>query len=76
MKRIIQRQLARKGFYNLTTEERLVQNQKCFRELFCSSKGDPKAEKEALYDMRTRPSQGNVPFYKETISKVCRTKGE
>lgn len=45
-------QLKKKGYYDLTSEQRLEQNKRCFGALFNSSKGDPEAEVKALRDLR------------------------
>lgn len=44
--------LKNKGYFNLTKEERLKANKKCFDSLLRSSRGDPKAEIDALRDWR------------------------
>jgi hypothetical protein len=44
--------LKKKGYFNLSDEERIESNKKCFGALLRSSKGDPRAEKAALRDLR------------------------
>lgn len=48
----IREQLEKKGYFELTAEERVQANKQCFEPLLRSSKGDPDAEKEALRDLR------------------------
>jgi len=48
----IYERLAKKGYFNLSKEERIESNKRCFKNLLRSSKGDPKAEKDALKDWR------------------------
>lgn len=50
--RHMREQLEKKGYYDLTVEQRVEKNKHCFGSLLGSSKGDPKAEVEALRDFR------------------------
>jgi len=45
-------QLKKKGYYDLTPEQRLEQNIRCFGALRNSSKGNPEAEVKSLRDFR------------------------
>lgn len=49
--KIIER-LKEKGYFDLSDEERIKANKRCFGALLKSSKGDPKTEVEALRDWR------------------------
>lgn len=48
----IKEQLEKKGYFNLTTEQRVAANKRCFDAILRSSKGDPLGEKEALKGLR------------------------
>lgn len=45
-------QLKKKGYYDLSSEQRIEKNKRCFGALLNSSKGDPEAEVKSLRDFR------------------------